>query len=78
MLAEMAMFFQILGMAILAAIVPALVVIFVIYLAYAYRIQIWHVIKAVMRFVKWSVMMLFNEPEAARHVTKTWRDKHAN
>lgn len=28
------------------------------------------------RLIKWSVMMLFGEPEAAQHVKKSWRDKH--
>ncbi|KAA8442674.1 hypothetical protein FKV75_00190 [Weissella paramesenteroides] len=36
------------------------------------------IIRYIGRFVKWFVMTLFNEPEAAQHVKKSWRDSHAN
>ena len=36
------------------------------------------IVRYIGRFVKWFVMMLFNEPEAAQHVKKSWRDSHAN
>ena len=46
MLAEMAMFIQLLGMAILAAIVPTIIALGVLYLLVKYRVQIWWFIKA--------------------------------
>lgn len=33
-------------------------------------------LRIVGRLIKWSVMILFGEPEAAQHVKKSWRDKH--
>ena len=41
MLAEIAMFIQLLGMATLAAILPTIIVMCAIYLIYTYRVQIW-------------------------------------
>lgn len=65
MLAEMAMFFQILGMAFIAAIVPAFVIIFAIYLAYTYRVQIWWFIKGVMRAISWLLIVITDGKAAA-------------
>ena len=65
MLAEMAMFFQILGMAFVAAIVPAFVVIFAIYLAYKYRVQIWWFIKGIMRAISWLLIVITDGKAAA-------------
>ena len=78
MLAEFLMFIQLFGMAVLAAILPTIVIMFAIYLAYVYRENVKHFIRIAMRLIKWLVMMAFGEPEAAQHVTKTWRNKHAN
>lgn len=36
------------------------------------------IVRYIGRFVKWFVMMMFNEPEAAQRVKKSWRDSHAN
>ena len=58
MLAEMAMFFQILGMAILAAVVPFIVLMCAIYLAYKYRVQIWWFIKGIMRAISWLLIVI--------------------
>lgn len=58
MLAEMAMFFQILGMAFVAAIVPAFLVILAIYLVCAYRVQIWWLIKGIMRAISWLLIAI--------------------
>lgn len=65
MLAEMAMFFQILGMAFVAAIVPAFVVILAIYLAYACRVQIWWFIKGIMRAISWLLIVITDGKAAA-------------
>lgn len=55
MLAEMAMFFQILGMAILAAIVPTIIALGVLYLLVKYRVQIWWFIKGIMRAISYGL-----------------------
>ena len=65
MLAEMAMFFQILGMAILAAIAPTIVVMCVIYLVYTYKLQIWWFIKGIMRAISWLLIVITDGKAAA-------------
>ena len=65
MLAEIAMFFQILGMATLAAILPTIVVMGVIYLAYKYRVQIWWLIKGIMRAISWLLIVITDGKAAA-------------
>ena len=65
MLAEMAMFFQILGMAFIAAIVPAFVIIFAIYLVYTYRVQIWWFVKGIMRAISWLLIRITDGKAAA-------------
>ena len=65
MLAEMAMFFQILGMAILAAIAPTIVVMCVIYLVYTYKLQIWWFVKGIMRAISWLLIVITDGKEAA-------------
>lgn len=55
MLAEMVMFIQLLGMATLAAILPTIVVMGAIYLAYTYKLQIWWFIKGVMRAISYGL-----------------------
>lgn len=65
MLAEMAMFFQILGMAILAAILPTIGVMGVIYLVYTYRVQIWWFIKGIMRAISWLLIRITDGKAAA-------------
>ena len=56
MLAEIGMFFQILSMAFVAAIVPFIVLMCAIYLAYKYRVQIWWFIKGIMRAISWLLI----------------------
>ena len=58
MLAEMAMFIQLLGMAVLAAILPTIVVMCVIYLVYTYKLQIWWFIKGIMRAISYGLMCI--------------------
>ena len=58
MLAEMAMFIQLLGMATLAAIFPTIAVMCVIYLAYTYKLQIWWFIKGIMRAISWLLIII--------------------
>ena len=58
MLAEIAMFFQILSMAILAAVVPFIALMCAIYLAYKYRVQIWWFIKGIMRAISWLLIRI--------------------
>ena len=58
MLAEIAMFIQLLGMAVLAAILPTIAVMFVIYLAYTYKLQIWWFIKGIMRAISWLLIRI--------------------
>lgn len=58
MLAEIAMFIQLLGMAVLAAILPTIVVMCAIYLIYTYKLQIWWFIKGIMRGVCWLIICL--------------------
>ena len=65
MLAEMAMFFQILGMAILAAILPTIAVMCAIYLIYTYRVQIWWFIKGIMRSISWLLIVITDGKAAA-------------
>ena len=65
MLAEMAMFFQILGMAILAAILPTVGAMCVIYLAYTYKLQIWWFIKGIMRAISWLLIFITDGKTAA-------------
>ena len=65
MLAEIGMFFQILGMAILAAVVPFIVLMCAIYLAYKYRVQIWWFIKGIMRAISWLLIVITDGKAAA-------------
>lgn len=65
MLAEMAMFFQILGMAILAAIVPTIIALGVLYLLIKYRVQIWWFIKGIMRAISWLLIFITDGKTAA-------------
>ena len=65
MLAEMAMFFQILGMAILAAIVPTIIALGVLYLLVKYRVQIWWFIKGIMRAISWLLIFITDGKAAA-------------
>ena len=65
MLAEMAMFFQILSMAILAAVVPFIALMCAIYLAYKYRVQIWWFIKGIMRAISWLLIVIADGKAAA-------------
>ena len=58
MLAEIGMFFQILSMAILAAVVPFIALMCAIYLAYKYRVQIWWFIKGIMRAISWLLIVI--------------------
>lgn len=65
MLAEIAMFIQLLGMATLAAILPTIGVMCVIYLAYTYRVQIWWFIKGIMRAISWLLIVITDGKAAA-------------
>ena len=65
MLAEIGMFFQILGMAFVAAIVPFIVLMCAIYLAYKYRVQIWWLIKGIMRSISWLLIVITDGMAAA-------------
>lgn len=51
----MAMFIQLLGMATLAAVLPTIGVMCVIYLAYTYKLQIWWFIKGIMRATSYGL-----------------------
>ena len=61
----MAMFIQLLGMAVLAAILPTIVVMGVIYLAYTYKLQIWWFIKGIMRAISWLLIFITDGKTAA-------------
>ena len=65
MLAEMAMFFQILGMAVLAAIVPTIIALGMLYLIVKYRVQIWWFIKGIMRAISWLLIFITDGKTAA-------------
>ena len=65
MLAEMAMFIQLLGMAILAAIVPTIIALGVLYLLVKYRVQIWWFIKGIMRAISWLLIVITDGKAAA-------------
>lgn len=65
MLAEIAMFIQLLGMATLAAILPTIGVMFVIYLVYTYKLQIWWFIKGIMRSTSWLLIRITDGKEVA-------------
>ena len=65
MLAEIAMFIQLLGMATLAAVLPTIGVICVIYLAYTYKLQIWWFIKGIMRAISWLLIVITDGKTAA-------------
>ena len=58
MLAEIAMFFQILGMAILAAIMPTIIALGLLCLVIVYRVQIWWFIKGIMRAISWLLIVI--------------------
>lgn len=58
MLAEMAMFIQVLGMAVRASILPSIVVILVLIMIYLYRDQIKWFIRGTMRCVCWLIICL--------------------
>lgn len=58
MLAEMAMFIQLLGMATLAAILPTIVVMCVIYLAYTHREQLLDILQGILRIICWLIICL--------------------
>ncbi|MFC0089134.1 hypothetical protein [Weissella thailandensis] len=58
MLAEMVMFIQLLGMAMLAAILPTIAVMCVIYPAYTYKLQILWFIKGIMRATSWLLIRI--------------------
>lgn len=58
MLAEMAIFIQVLGMAVRASILPTIAVMCSIYLIYRYRVQIWWLIKGIMRSVSWLLIVI--------------------
>lgn len=55
MLAEVVMFIQLLGMAVLASILPTIVVMCAIYLVYTYKLQIWWFIKGIMRATSYGL-----------------------
>ena len=65
MLAEMAMFIQLLGMAVLAAVLPTIGVMCVIYLAYTYKLQIWWFVKGIMRATSWLLIRITDGKAAA-------------
>lgn len=65
MLAEMVMFIQLLGMATLAAILPTIVVMCAIYLIYTYRVQIWWLVKGIMRAISWLLIRITDGKAAA-------------
>ena len=65
MLAEIAMFIQLLGMATLAAILPTIAVMCAIYLIYTYRVQIWWFIKGIMRAISWLLIVITDGKTAA-------------
>ena len=65
MLAEIAMFIQLLGMATLAAVLPTIGVMCVIYLAYTYKLQIWWFIKGIMRAISWLLIVITDGKAAA-------------
>ena len=65
MLAEIGMFFQILSMAILAAVVPFIALMCAIYLAYTYKLQIWWFIKGIMRAISWLLIVITDGKVAA-------------
>lgn len=65
MLAEIAMFIQLLGMAVLAAILPTIGVMCVIYLIYTYKLQIWWFIKGIMRAISWLLIVITDGKAAA-------------
>lgn len=65
MLAEIAMFIQLLDMATLAAILPTIGVMFVIYLVYTYKLQIWWFIKGIMRSTSWLLIRITDGKEVA-------------
>lgn len=58
MLAEMLMFIQLLGMATLAAILPTIIVMCAIYLAYTYRAQLLDILQGILRIICWLIICL--------------------
>ncbi|KAA8439129.1 hypothetical protein FKV75_02330 [Weissella paramesenteroides] len=58
MLAEMAMFIQLLGMAVLAAILPTIIVMCAIYLIYTYRAQLLDILQGILRIICWVIICL--------------------
>lgn len=58
MLAEFLMFIQLFGMAVLAAILPTIVVLFAIYFGYQYRYELLDILQAVLRIICWVIIYL--------------------
>lgn len=65
MLAEMVMFIQLLGMAVLAAILPTIILMCVIYLAYIYRAQLLDILQGILRIICWLIICLVDGKKKA-------------
>lgn len=65
MFAEFWMFIQLFGMAVLAAILPTIVVLFAIYFGYQYRYELLDILQAVLRIICWVIIYLVDGKDKA-------------
>ena len=65
MLAEFLMFIQLFGMAVLAAILPTIIVMCVIYFGYKYRYELLDILQGVLRVICWVIIYLVDGKEKA-------------
>ena len=65
MLAEMAMFIQLFGMAVLAAILPTIIIMVAIYFGYKYRYELLDILQGVLRVICWVIIYLVDGKEKA-------------
>ena len=65
MLAEFLMFIQLFGMAVLAAILPTIIIMVAIYFSYKYRYELLDILQGVLRVICWVIIYLVDGKEKA-------------
>lgn len=72
---EVLFFWQLLVSALPAAIALTMVIMTI---ALIIRNHGGEIVRYIGRLIKWSIMMVFGEPEVAKRVKKSWRDQQNN
>lgn len=65
MLAEFLMFIQLFGMAVLAAILPTIIIMVAICFGYKYRYELLDILQGVLRVICWVIIYLVDGKEKA-------------